>query len=165
MPDNNQFDIQALSIIVWSVFAGLVIATVYTVFVKYLYGKLVKYLIKNEAKTEQTAVSLADLNVKNKKMLFAALKRSNSQIYRFIDIAGKETGRTVKPYKINPEEETFYLTDKNTDAASTLYSTKGSGILVPVVAIVVFFIAAWLIVKYAPLFPEKISEIVSGIGG
>ncbi len=68
-------NIDSIILIIYCIVIGIIIAFVYSLITKSIYGRLVDALVKASAENEASARSLGELGVKNNPLISLALKR------------------------------------------------------------------------------------------
>ena len=156
--------------VVWSVFAGVVIAVIAVVYNKRVIGSFVRFLLKSGAVTEETAIRLSDTDYRKKRTIRSAIAH-NYTLRKYLCYAEeKEAENAEKPpqaekKKARPSKETilsrrYYIPEEKTFAAEELYSAKGSnpvaiGILLLVllaIAILCLFVIPYVVGLFEQLF-------------
>ncbi|MBQ7897114.1 MAG: hypothetical protein IJ323_01690 [Clostridia bacterium] len=111
-----------LIFVIYCLTVGIVIAFVWSLITKAVYGKLIDALIKNECETPDSAMTLDALGVKNNLLLSRALTKN-----RALDRLVKE------------ENGHYYLPVENKLKAQCLYGKERVSVVTVIVAFLLFF--------------------------
>lgn len=125
---------------------GLFIAVCSVYIIRRRYGKLVRALIDGRATDEETAKSLKELGMDEKKRLAKKLKSAST------------LGKTVSSVTDEDGTVRYYIPEDKTDKASALYSTGKSSVLVIIFALILFTITVIAVLKIAPSVIESVSK-------
>ncbi len=87
-----------LKLVLWGLYAGILIAIAMSFYRKFYLGTLVRALLKKEALTEESAVTLKETNVKCGPLMRQALKNGGT-LRRHIEITGGISHRDIPSKK------------------------------------------------------------------
>ena len=90
--------ILTLKWLIWGVWGGFVIGLLLTFYHKAYLGEVVRRLIKKEATSNDSALTLAEIGIKPRRLLTRALKRGGS-LRKYISVANPEECEKVLPSK------------------------------------------------------------------
>lgn len=133
LPEN----LDSLDVLVWGIYAGIVIGATVATLDKLYCGRMVKALIEKRAQTSETAVTLNALDIKGKWYLRRALREGKP--------LRKMLGNGVIEDKKKTAEIPFFLPEENRIKAETRYENGRRPIFTLILAIfamlaVVFFV-------------------------
>ena len=111
-----------LILIIYCLTFGIVVAFVWSLVAKAVYGKLIDELIKNECESEKSAKTLAELSIKRNFILTASLKK----------------GRTLDKLLTKTQGEHYYLSPENRLKAQCLYGRERVPVLTLIFTFVLF---------------------------
>lgn len=133
----------SLDLVLFPLFAGVILAMLIVLYNKLVTGRLVRYLIKNEITGEENAVTLTDAGCGKNLLLKLALKDGT-------------TFRKVV-YKAGGEGEArYYLPEDKQGRASTAYDNKGASVFAVLIG-AVLFTGALLLLRI--LIPDAVTMI------
>ena len=150
--------VTTLNIIVWSLFAGFIIAIAVTVYNKVVLGKIVRALIAGKAFTPECALGAAEVGCDNASIRFAQRKKSTMRrIVRMTDDTdmklsdkGFDKAKFYIPEEYIPRAESFY---GRSDISAKTVALSVIGLLA--VAIVAFI--------FIPDIIQLIANFIEGI--
>ena len=157
-----------LEIVVWSIFAGIVLGAMAIYYFKNILGIFVRALLDNGALSPETARSLADCGCQKSRNTRLALRVSTS--YRrlisarpadpdaettYIDAKGRRRKR-----KFRLDELKFYIPAENRDKAESLYDNDGSGVKILFLVVVLSLLTAVLALKVVPQLIQMGSNLL-----
>lgn len=140
-----------LASILWPLVLGVILAACAVFFNKQTVGKFVKKLFDEQAISEESAKSLAELGFENNRLVKFALRPDSTlrKVVRALP-AHDEEG--------HPLPDRFYIPDECAYRAEVTYNPDGSSLLTIVIAIVMFIAAAMILMAVLP-------DLLDMIGG
>lgn len=111
-----------LIFVIYCLTVGIVLAFLWSLVTKAVYGKLIDALIKNECETPESAMTLQELDIKRNLLIDRALTK-NRALDRLLK---EENGR-------------FYLPAENKLKAQCLYGRERISVVTLIVAFLMFF--------------------------
>lgn len=111
-----------LIFVIYCLTVGIVLAFLWSLVTKAVYGKLIDALIKNECETPESAMTLEELDIKRNLLIDRALTK-NRALDRLLK---EENGR-------------FYLPAENKLKAQCLYGRERISVVTLIVAFLMFF--------------------------
>ena len=139
-----------LASILWPLVAGVILAACAVFFNKQTVGKFVKKLFDEQAVSEESAKSLAELGFEKNSLVKFAL-RSGSTLRKVIHVAPIDS-------EDNAAAERYYIPDECAYRAEVTYNPDGSSILTIVIAIVMFIAVAMILMAVIPHFIQMASH-------
>ncbi len=160
------FESMPFGFVVWGLYFGLIAAGLMSVYYKRYLGKFVRGLIKKEAFSPDTALSLKALGLDKMFLLKRAITHSNvfsSIVYEKNDEVVINDGRALPVYhsKIDFSSARFYIPYELRIRAGMKFEKKGSHIVLVIIAALMYFILALLITSYYDVIMEFIQNTVS----
>lgn len=153
LPEN----LDSLDVLVWGIYAGVVIgATVATVDKLYC-GRMVKALVEKGAQTPESAVTLDALNIKGKWYLRRALKEGKP--------LRKMLGNHEVPDKKKVGEIPFYLPEENRIKAETRYENGRRPIFTLVLSILAMLAVVFFVLFAVPELLTMLDNFVGMVKG
>lgn len=172
-----------LDLIVWSVFAGFIIAGVAALYNKRLIGNYVRELIKRGALSPETALTLAETGYAKNVFVRGALK-NGSTLRKLVSCAEEDGVRAVVPPPKNkaakvvravlgePEPKIitdvdsshFYVAERLRDRALIRYEKKGTDAFTFIATVIISLIIALLALKYVPKLLTALDDTIGLIG-
>lgn len=135
-----------VELIIWSIFIGIVIASVAAIYVKLVLGSFVRALLAKKAVSPESALSLEESGFSKNFFLKASLRKKS----------------TFRKTVFSEDEKSFYIPEEKTTRAEFMYDKKGNGVVVIVITILLFAIVAFLSAMILPWMLEIIRDIFSG---
>jgi len=150
-----------LEVVVWSLFAGVIIALLVTLYNKRILGAFVRKLLTLEAVNFDSAKSLEEAGYVKNKFVKLALRKNGSlrQLVVGLPIDTAPDAETEKilaeSYKLPSKEVPlgkmkFFVPEDKTIKAEYMYSADGANVLFVILAIVLFAVMAMLTFTLVP---------------
>lgn len=167
-------------IFAWSIFIGVVIATIAMFCHKYFLGGFVTKLAKSGAESPETAKSLAELSYNNNIMVKLAIADGKplrkvlgfclgDEVVEdpFAPLPRKKWGRIGKKELTHKDLSAvkFYLLPDKKYQATTRFDTKGSSPLSLLISLVLITVLFFLLKDFLPDLIKVLAESYSDIGG
>lgn len=111
-----------LILIIYCLTFGIVVAFIWSLLTKAIYGRLIDELIKNECESESSAMTLQELSIKKSFFLSASLKK----------------GRALDKLLSKAEGERYYLSPENRLKAQCLYGRERVSVLTLIFTFILF---------------------------
>jgi len=158
-----------LDLVVWCLFAGIVIAGIASVFTKRVIGNYVRALIKAQAGSPETAKTLSELGYAGNHDIRASLRSENGALRRFVKIADSEdTAARISAdgkRKIDFENDKFYIPEELWMRAEIRYEKWGTDvfslIFTVILALAAVFFMKWAVPQIMGLLDEFLGSIRS----
>lgn len=143
----------SLEKVIWAIFVGIVIASVFMWYHKNYIGKVSRYLYSNKIHSPEKAMKLKEMGFDN---IFYRheLKNKNSALRKVIYC----TNEAEKLKKEDFSNCKFYLPEKLKDKAYFKYRATNTTLPVVIITIIVMFIMANLCVIYIPKILEMFKK-------
>lgn len=168
----------SLEMIVWSIFFGIVLGALASLYNKRILGSFVRALIKGGANSPTSAVTVNDIGFKKNIFVKNALK--NGGVLRKVvhcanepDIIPDEMINPVRKFlssslefrkKLDMNEAKFYIPDDLMYRAEIRYEKKGTDLFSFFLTVLVFLVVVYLSLQFIPeiigLVDSFITEIV-----
>lgn len=173
-----------LSVILWAMYAGLVLACIMSVYTKNYPGAMVRALIKNGCFDPESAKTLEELGIKASPMRSHTL-RDKSTLRKYVKIvnadecrmakARSSAGRTFRRilsldtsdivnYDLSAAR--FYIPEDKKHVADMRYGSKGttlSGIIIIIAALILGAVLVLALMYFIPEILELVDEAVTYI--
>lgn len=168
----------SLELIIWSIFIGIVLASLLALYEKRYIGAFVRALLSQKANSPESAKSLSELGFKHGALIKMAMKgKSALSTVVFLDSdkieRAEREGKAQdgEPGEILPivrrdfdiKTARFYIPDERADHAAIRFDQKGTHVMAVVVAAAVFALIAALAVRYLPEALGYLGEIADNI--
>ena len=165
----------SIELIVWSIFAGIVVASLLAVYNKRVIGGFVKKLLSEESFSPEKAKTVAELGYTKDWVIENALRR-DSVLRRFVVRAGEENEEEKKDAEKKADKNgaqkskktdidfvtaRFYIPEEQKYSAEVRYASKGTNLVSLAVGLVICAAAAIIAVI---LIPDLIQLIDNFIG-
>lgn len=196
MPDLSKFLTYSgeteLDLIVWPLFLGICIGAFAIVFIRVKLGELVRALLSRGACSPETACTLEQLGLKNKRIIRSAL-RKRSSLRKVISITpidpaqlADQTAPTAEPTETSAEATSapfdpatlvteeqrdqaidvdsyrYYISEKNKERASSTYDNTGSTVAIALLTVVLALAVAALSMVLIPALMQMFENMVEG---
>ena len=135
--------------VLWCIYIGVVLASVYTYYQRNLVGRLVLALLEKECHSPESAATLADLGLERSVFIRKAL-RPSSVLSRFILAHHPNTNPDGKKSAFDFTTTRFYIPPEKKEKA-VRYNRAGStwlSVLLAVVGGLVFVLLGYLLIPY-----------------
>ncbi|NLZ36850.1 MAG: hypothetical protein GX897_05165 [Clostridiales bacterium] len=159
---------QTLSIVIWSIFAGIVIGILLSVYHKYVLGSFVRRLLDSGASSEWTAVTMDEAGLGKSRILRLLTRRailgsgSYAKIVRSPELPypapPPKKGQKTPPRKIDSSTR-FYIPDDMQNRAIMTYTGGARTIIWALVSIAVLLGIALLSFYIVPALSEMFANI------
>ncbi|MBO4356410.1 MAG: hypothetical protein J5850_06120 [Clostridia bacterium] len=157
--------ISTTELIVWSILIGSIVGTLSICYNKIIIGAFVRDLLKSDAKTKDTAMTLTQLGynknafVKHELKRGAVLRKLVWEADDNIQHAADGTTYSARNKKMNIQTARFYIDESNYYKADVRYNAKGTDIFTLIIAIILFVIAAFALIKFIPYITSQFANI------
>ena len=158
----NIFNLSGLNMIIWCMYVGIVLATVYSYYQKQIIGGFVSKLRQSGANTPETAKSLEELGY----LHHAAIRRELSKpapLRKMVWEAEDEHQEgedgvifCTRQNKLDLNTGRFYVPEEKRIEAELRYEPKGNDLLAVIMSVVVFFALAVLACAFLPTLMDLI---------
>lgn len=146
----------SMELVIWCMYIGLMLATVFMYYQKKVIGSFVRALLKAGANDAQNAKTLTDLGFAKNAPVRSALRGSGALrklVWETDDNyveneAGVKISAREKPMDVNTGR--FYIPEDNRIRAELRYNDKGTDIFMLIITALVFLMLAYLAVNYLP---------------
>lgn len=147
---------QSMELVIWCMYVGLMLASVFMYYQKKVIGAFVRALLKEQAHDKQSAKTLVDLGFSKNGAVRSALRGSGALrklVWETEDnYVENESGVMIsareKPLDVNTGR--FYIPEDKRIRAELRYSDKGTDIFMLIITALVFLMIAYLAVNYLP---------------
>lgn len=146
----------SMELVIWCMFIGMVLATVYMFYEKKVIGAFVRALLSIQASDIASAKTLMELGFAKNYPVRSALRKGGA-LRKLVWETGDnymENENGVKysarqtPMDLNTAR--FFISEENRIRAELRYSEKGSDIFILIITILVFLMIAYLAVIFLP---------------
>lgn len=167
-------------VLMWSIFIGVILATVAMFCHKYFLGSFIEKMVKAGAESPETAKSLEELSCKNNFMVKLAISDGKPlrKVLGFcVDGETVEDPFTPLPRrkwgKLGKKDLTrkdlsgvkFYILPDKKHQATTRFDTKGSSPVSLIISLVLITVLFFLLKDFLPDLIKLLEESYSNIGG
>lgn len=171
-----------LTILIWSLYFGVVLSVLYSTLQKRIIGTFVRKLIKNGISTAEKAQTLSELNYKYVLPILVSLNGRSSPLRKIIYIVGEENAdeisdtddsaatqniaetKQIKKYdRKNIGNVRFYLPDSNIIRAESIYGKNDVNPFIVFAAAVLFFAVAIACFALIPKIIQLIQTFLNSI--
>lgn len=163
--------------IVWSVFIGIVLGALASLYNKRVLGAFVRALIKGGANTPDSAVTVNDIGFKKNMFVRGALRNGGSlrkvvHCAKEPDIIPSEKVNPFKKFfsssiefreKVDMNEAKFYIPEDLMYRAEIRYEKKGTDIFSFMITVLVFLIVVYLSLKFIPEIIGLVDSFITDI--
>ncbi len=157
-----------LQIVIWSFFIGIMIGALSLFYQKQVIGSFVRALLADGAADPGNAKTLEELGYAKNRFVRYAL-RNGSVLRKMVweaednyttDESGFRYSARTKKMDINTAR--FYIDDSNRVRADLRYNAQGSDILVLLISVVIFAVAAYALLIFIPYIVDLFKNNTSG---
>lgn len=158
----NIFNLSGLNMIIWCMYAGMVLATFYTYYQKQIIGGFVNKLRQAGATTPDTAKTLEELGY----LRHGAIRRELSKpaplrkmVWEAEDLHQEGEDGVIfcsRETTLDLDTGRFYIPEEKRIEAELRYNVKGNDLLAVIMSIVVFFALAVLACAFLPTLMDLI---------
>lgn len=155
----------SMEMVIWCMYIGLMLASVYMYYQKKVHGTFVRKLLEMGANDLDSAKTLHELGYSAHTPIRSALS-SNSALRKLVWEAGDNYVENEAGVKISARETPmdvntarFYIPEDNRIRAEIRYAQKGSDIFMLIITALVFLMIAVLAVNYLPTLLGKLGEL------
>lgn len=161
----------SIPMVVWSVFAGVVVAVIAIVYNKRVIGSFVRFLLKSGAATEETAIRLSDTDYAKKRAIRSAIAH-NYTLRKYLCYADEDAGtppsQSKEPAKKPADKAAilsrrYYIPEEKTFAAEELYSAKGSNPVAIGIMLFMLLLVAVVCLFAIPYVQSLFEQLIAGI--
>ena len=168
----------SLSGIIFAVMLGIVLASC-AVFIERRYlGALVRALVKDEARDEESAKTLADLGLRPNFLLKNALRRRDSALRKLVRYAGEPSEEEDLPEEVTGREKKrliftemldfsttrFYIPPALCDRATIRYNEKGSDFRSLVLTVLIAIVGSGVLIRFLPVVFHVADNMITWFG-
>lgn len=174
-----------LTILIWSLYCGVILSVLYSTFQKRIIGAFVRRLIKIGAKTEETAKTLSELDYKYIFPILLSL-RGSAPLRKVVRIVGevldteeevsseveppkqslknqKKAKKQIKYDKNSIKDLRFYLPQSNIDRAESIYGKTDINPTIIIIAAVLFLVVAIACFAVIPKLIQMIQTFLNNL--
>lgn len=158
-----------LEIVLWSMFAGIVVASFVAVYNRRVVGKVVRELYARGAHYPCQAVTLAELGLERNIFILWALRSSGTLrrvVFEFDPFSGNtdiNAGRQKKRGEKNARLR-FYIPPEADERAETMYIREGTTIFTALLSIVLFVAIVLFCLAVIPGLVSMVESLSTSIG-
>ncbi len=153
-----------LEIVIWSLFIGIVIGILVTLYIKYVPGRFVRRLLELDAFSPESAKTLKEAGCDRSLFLLGSL-RAKGSLRRVVSCCGPAEGESGKTRKLGQLKNAgWYISSEMRARAESLYGSKGNLLLISLLAVLGFFIAALLSFTVIPDLVTMASNAFGSFG-
>ena len=145
--------VTTLDKVVWSIFIGIVIASLMLWYNRRVVGAVVRVLNRDRIHSPQKAKTLGEMGLNNR-FIRNALKRSDSVLRKTVYTECTKKKLTEKDF----DEVKFYIPEELRHKSHYKYLSNNTTLPIILIFIVVMFILALLCIKYIPELLDMIPE-------
>lgn len=158
----------SFELLVWCIYAGIMIAGIMAVYNKRFLGDFVRRLIAEEAFSPDRAMTLEELGLEKNNLLKMEIKRGvvfKSLVYEKDDEVVITDGSAAPVFheEWDFEKARFYVPYELRHRAGLKFEKKGSHVMLLVFSAIFFLILALLIIYLAEPFLKLVSEVFGNI--
>lgn len=162
-----QINTTSMDMVIWCMFIGLMLATIFMYYQKRVIGAFVRKLLSSDATDQASAKTLSELGYARNYSIRSALRGGgalrklvweNGDNYVENESGIKYSARQT-PMDINTAR--FYIPEDNRIRAELRYSAKGSDIFMLIITAVVSLMIAYLAATY---LPDLLNLVWSNVG-
>ena len=147
-----------LELVVWPMCVGFIIALGLILYSKNVHGVLIRKLKEQSAFSPDNAASLGELGLSGRKLIRFSLRRGSmlrKVVYGFAGEMPDETtaekiNSALPDKNVSLDDLKFYIPEKHTEKAETMYNSGGASILTVICAIVLCLCAVLLVLALVP---------------
>lgn len=158
----------SFELVVWCVYAGIMIAGIMAVYNKRFLGEFVRKLIDEEAFSPDKALTLEELGLEKNSLLKYEIKRGvvfKSIVYEKDDDVVITDGSAAPVYhkELDFEKARFYVPFELRHRAGLKFDKKGTHYMLLVFSAIFFLILALLVIYLSGPFIELIADVFGNI--
>lgn len=136
------------------IFIGIVIASVMAVFDRTYIGRLVRRLLRKNAKDSASALLLSECGYPRNPFIRLALRRSGSTLRKVVSCTSDKPVLKSEDFA----SARFYIPEDKAFEAEERFSAKNNGIFTVIIVAAVMFFALTLAVRYFPKIVELFNK-------
>lgn len=158
----NIFNLSGLNLIIWSMYIGILLATVYSYYQKRVVGGFVRHLMAKGANSIDNAKTLSELGYQN----HAAIRRELSKpaplrkmVWEVEDNHREGEDGVIycaREKALDLNLGRFYIPEEKRIEAELRYEGKGTDLFAVIISVAVFFALAVLACAFLPTIMENI---------
>ncbi len=169
----------SLELIVWSVFIGIIIGALASLYNKRIIGSFVRTLLSANAKSPEEALSVHELGFDKNKFVLIALRNGStlrklvyctenaakSGKYNIGDKIQKFFTGEYPPRKVDFSNAKFYIPEELSARAEIRYEKKGTDLFSFMMTILVFLAVVFISLKVVPQILGMLDDVIAGFKG
>lgn len=158
----NIFNLSGLNLIIWSMYAGIILATLYSYYQKRIIGGFVQHMMKNGANSIDNAKTLEELGYHH----HAAIRREltkpaplRKMVWEVDDNHREGEDGVIfcaREKALDLNLGRFYIPEEKRIEAELRYATHDNDLFAVIISIVVFFVLSVLACAFLPTLMENI---------
>lgn len=158
----NIFNFSGLNLIIWSLYIGILLATVFSYYQKRIVGGFVRHLMKNGANTPDNALTLAQLGYSKHPAIRRELSKPGPLRKMVWEVDDNyrmgENGvlYCAREKALDLNLGRFYIPEEKRIEAELRYEGKGNDLFAVIISVAVFFVIAVLACIWLPTILESI---------
>ncbi len=159
--------VSTVELVVWSILIGVIIGTLSICYKKIIIGSFVRDLLKAEANSRDNAKTLLELGysknffVKHELKRGAELRKLVWETDDEIQQAADGTYYSARKKEMILQTARFYISDENKYKADLRYNAKGTDIFTLIIAVLLFTLAAFALIKFIPYISSQFTSLFS----
>ena len=122
-------------IVVWSFGIGIWLCNFYIYYNRVILGKFIRFLMKQCAFDEQSALTLEESGFANNHMLVGALKKGSATLYGVVHVT---------------EEKAYYIPEEKKKKADKMFASEGTSLVIAIAASIVILLASYAVALALP---------------
>lgn len=158
----REYNGMTLELVIWSLFIGVIIGAVATVYIKRVLGSFVRRLLESDATAPECAKTLDEAglthNVFVRRAVTGALRggKYHGVVMLAPEFAAEGSDGRIKAKDISSMK--FYIPKERTWRAGEMYDAKGSSIITVLIAILTFLVVALISFQVIPYLLSLITD-------
>ncbi|MFA6947360.1 MAG: hypothetical protein WCQ72_00085 [Eubacteriales bacterium] len=158
----REYNGMTLELVIWSLFVGVVIGAVATVYIKRILGSFVRRLLESEATAPECAKTLDEAGLSRNFIIRGAVTGAlrGGKYHGVVQLAPQFSAESsdgrIKARDITQMK--FYIPQERVWRAGEMYDAKGSSIITALIAILTFLIVALISFQVIPYLTTLISD-------
>lgn len=134
---------------------GMAIASLLTVYNRAFMGRLVRRLLKKEAFSEETALTLSRLGYPRNPLIRLSLARPTSALRKAVNCTVDKKHLSAEDFK----NAGFYIPEEKKEYAESRFTGKNNTVIIAVIGIIILAVAFLLVIKFFPDLTKKYTDI------
>ena len=148
--------------VLWPIFIGVCAAVLYSQFIKGRLGPFVKALIKANANSPESALTLEELGFDKNKHVLYELKRKNGLSGLVERCESVNSDADISPDDVEKSQSgekivRYYIPEQNADRAESMYANGGASWKITLAIIGAFLLVIILLIKLMPVLENLIN--------